>query len=340
MVDLVMEDAPLKAPEVVGSRAGVSPEREREEVRDGRGIAVDGQTLAQPFSVDLQQENADAKSKSDEVIPELVLFAEETAILDSFKAERTKLTVLGQFQGETPGQERLKEWAKVKLHKSLVACPLIGNGFFEAQFSSPDGVHDCLWKVFTYEGREVTFSPWNARFSPDCPGGTKLLEYPVWLQFLGLSEYLRNPTCLKILAGKYGRVLFVEESENYAAKTAGLRTKILISDSSKITDRIRLRVESGVYREHKILVTGHPNQCTKCSQYGYTASHCPGVLRGKLKTRRNIFPRRAGTNYQRGWQQYRRAAEDYRGRTNHHPEHNRDRDPDWRGRDTSRRYEK
>lgn len=54
MGELMMDEAPLKAPGVFVSRTGVSQEREGEEVRDVRGIAKDGRTLAQPSSVSPQ----------------------------------------------------------------------------------------------------------------------------------------------------------------------------------------------------------------------------------------------------------------------------------------------
>lgn len=77
---------------------------------------------------------------------------------------------------------------------------------------------------------------------------------------LGARSPLRNETCLRILGGKYGKVLFYEDSASFLGKTAGPRVKVLVKDSTKIPDRIRLRgTLEGVFQEHKILVTGHPS---------------------------------------------------------------------------------
>jgi hypothetical protein len=40
--------------------------------------------------------------------------------------------------------------------------------------------------------------------------------------------------------------------------------KVLVKDSTKIPERVRIKDASpGIFYEHKILVTGHPNQCAR-----------------------------------------------------------------------------
>ena len=125
---------------------------------------------------------------------------------------------------------------------------------------------------------------------------------------------MRNETCLKIIAGKLGKVLFVEESDTYVGKTAGLRVKVLVPDYTKIPERIRLRSAEGSFREHKILVTGHPNQCGRCRQFWHTAAHCPGERRGSRSKSRPRVPKKPEQHRQREKQQ-RFGAGDWRGRS-------------------------
>jgi hypothetical protein len=66
------------------------------------------------------------------------------------------------------------------------------------------------------------------------------------------------------MGGKYGKVLHYEDSAFYLGTTSGPRVKVLVKDSTKIPERVRIKDASpGIFYEHKILVTGHPNQCAR-----------------------------------------------------------------------------
>lgn len=235
----------------------------------------------------------DAAQSTCEEIPELVLSTQELAIFDSFRVAATKLTVLGQLPGSSPGFAALREWAKASLHESFKACALIGNGFFEVSFHTEEGAQHALSRAFFFDGREVPFSPWNPNFSPENPASSLTLEFPVWIQFLGLALPYRNESCITILGSKYGRVLFFEDSLSYAGRTSGLRVKVLVKDSTVIPERIRLRGDTpGVFTEHKVLVTGHPNQCARCGKLGQNSKNCTDTVLDPLKNRNTSQPRK------------------------------------------------
>ena len=177
------------------------------------------------------------------------------------------------------------------LHKAITACALVGNGYFEVSFAIEEGVKHTLSHVFFFEGKEVPFMPWNADFSSENPSSSTLLEHPLWLQFLGLGLPLRNETCLRILGGKYGQVLCYEDSASYLGRTAGPRIKVLVKDITKIPDRIRLRGSTeGVFQEHKILVTGLPNQCAVCHFVGHPSKNCPTLRKTSFKKSPSFRP--------------------------------------------------
>lgn len=166
----------------------------------------------------------------------------------------------------------LKDWARATLHSSFEECALVGGGFFEARFKSEEGVLHTLSNVFFHGGKEVLFTPWNPFFNADNVDTYSSLEYPVWIQFLGLGMHLRNERCLKILASKLGRVLFVDNAITHAGKTAGARVKVLVPDYTKIPDRVRIGTDGSM--DHKILVTGHPSVCLRCHEPGHSARSC------------------------------------------------------------------
>lgn len=222
------------------------------------------------------QESDAALSNSKNIIPELTLDAEEYVVLQSFRDTASKLTVLGQLPDSSPGYQALKDWAFSSLHSSITACVLVGNGFFEVQFANEEGVKAALSRIHFFEGREVLFTPWNADFSPQNPASSSLLKYPLWIQFLGIGLPLCNETCLRILGGKYGKVLHYKDLASFLGKTMGLRVKVLVKDSTKIPEWVRIKgALPGVFYEHKILLMGHPNQCVCCHVIGHNSRSCP-----------------------------------------------------------------
>lgn len=126
-----------------------------------------------------------ALSKCEEEVPELSLSPEEFAVLESFRETASRLIVLGQVPGPSPSYLKLKEWAFTNLHKSITACALIGNGYFEVSFAIEEGVKYTLSNVVFFEGREVPFTPWNGDFSRENSASSNMLEYPCGSNFLG-----------------------------------------------------------------------------------------------------------------------------------------------------------
>lgn len=118
-------------------------------------------------------------SNSEDIIPELILDAEESAVLQSFCDTASKLTILGQLPGPCPGYQALKDWAFSSIHGSITGCALFGNDFFEVQFANEEGFRAALSRIHFFEGREVLFTPWNADFLPQNPASSSVLEFPL-----------------------------------------------------------------------------------------------------------------------------------------------------------------
>lgn len=129
----------------------------------------------------------------------------------------------------------------------------------------------------------------------------------MWVQFLGLGMHLRNEKCLRILAGKLGKVLFVDNSVNLAEKTARLRVKVLVQDYTKIPERIRIGLDGSM--DHKILVKGQPTYCLCCREPRHSAKSCskkPDSEGWKTVQRKGNSPKRPSD-----WKRTQSVAEGY-----------------------------
>nr|PNR42724.1 hypothetical protein PHYPA_017554 [Physcomitrium patens] len=83
-------------------------------------------------------------------------------------------TVIAYIAGTSPRQPALAHWAASTLHHILKTCTLVNNGFFKATFSNTEGVQYTLNIPVTHEG---------------------------------LSLYMQQEPCLRILASRLGEVL-------------------------------------------------------------------------------------------------------------------------------------
>jgi hypothetical protein len=60
--------------------------------------------------------------------------------------------------------------------------------------------------------------------------------------------------------------------------------KVLVKDSTKIPERVRIKGASPrIFHNHKILVTGHPNQCARCHVIGHNSRNCPQLAEDRKK---------------------------------------------------------
>lgn len=218
------------------------------------------ETLAhQHLQVPHQQEGA-APSTIDKKATVLQFTTEEMAVIRTLQATATKHTVLGQLPGPSPGIQVLRDWCNTNLHPSIQACALVGNGFFEVLFSSTEGTRQTLSRVYYFDGQEIQFLPWHADFSAHNPSSATTLEFPIWLQFLGLGLHFRGEAFLRMIGSKFGQVLHYDDGASFAGRTAGARVKILVKANLEIPEKILLPgSHPGVLHSHKLLVTSNPN---------------------------------------------------------------------------------
>jgi hypothetical protein len=131
------------------------------------------------------------------------------------------------------------------LHKSFHIFAQVGNGFFKITFSIKIGSKHALENSFNYEGINVMLLTWHLGFSSNKQRRINfLLHYLLWVQFIKLSQYLRNEPCFYIMARKLGKVLRMELSNTYASKTISLWVKLLIRDIENLLQKIMIEGHS------------------------------------------------------------------------------------------------
>lgn len=188
-------------------------------------------------------------------------------------------SLIGHIHGRNPGLRGLQAWCKENLHESLTEISMLGRGFFELEFSAPEGKQATLGQSFMgIAGLEVSFSPWIPHFSLGSLAATRELRHPIWIQMLGLNRYLRQEEFLRKLASQLGEVILVEDTESYKGKTAGPRIRALVQDPTSLPPFITLiGTDGSIKQKIKVLYTGLPNQCNRCRGIGHYAKECKQI---------------------------------------------------------------
>jgi len=113
-----------------------------------------------------------------------------------------------------------------------------------------------------------------------------ILQYPLWVQFLGLSPYLGNiETCIRIMR-KISKVLKVELSNTYASKTIGPRIKLLIRHIKNLPQKVIIQGDNTKKNlENKLLFNGLPSQCNhRCALEHLNKA---SKMKKQIKTKKN-----------------------------------------------------
>lgn len=159
------------------------------------------------------------------------------------------------------------------------------------------------------DGQEVQFSPWHADFSAHNPASATALEFPIWLQILGLGLHFRVEKVFRIIGSKFGQVLHYDDGASFAGRTARPRIKILVRADMEIPEKILLPgSHPGVLHSHKLLVTGNPNQCVTCNTLGHNSRTCPRNLRNTNRDDRAPGGRPSYQNRRGGRNQWRNGG--------------------------------
>lgn len=69
---------------------------------------------------------------------------------------------------------------------------------------------------------------WSAEFLFHDPSLTAFLEFPVSLQSLRMTHYMRIINCMQVRGGKSGKVLYFEDAKSYIGRVAEHGIKILV----------------------------------------------------------------------------------------------------------------
>lgn len=107
---------------------------------------------------------------------------EERNIIQAHRDAVKNITVVGQVVGRSPALRDLNAWAKETLHTTLEGIVHLGNGYFEATFSSEAGSAHVLDGKYYMGGQEVILAHWSPLFSLEHAESTAALTYPIWVQ--------------------------------------------------------------------------------------------------------------------------------------------------------------
>lgn len=169
-----------------------------------------------------------------------------------------KHSVIGRIHGRNPGLKSIQVWCKDNLDKTLKTINMLGRGFFEIEFTSPEGRQAALRQSFLgIDGQEISFSSWIPHFSLESIETTREVKHPIWMQLLGLNQFLRQEEFLRAVASQIGEVIHIEETESYKGKTAGPRIRTLVQDVTSLPSEVTLvGPEDTFFQQIKVVYSG------------------------------------------------------------------------------------
>ena len=192
-------------------------------------------------------------------------------------AEKASVSLLGRIQGKNPGLKALTAWARETLHPTMLLLSLKSTNLFEVTFSSTEGrTHALTQTDLTCEAANISFSSWRPHFDAKTQLANDQLDYPVWLQVVGLCQIMREESFLRTIGEHIGQVIAVDNSELYRAKLFGPRIRLLVKDLNDLPQTIivpRLDREGEV--EYSLEYSGLPSQCGRCRSRDHPVRHCP-----------------------------------------------------------------
>ena len=192
-------------------------------------------------------------------------------------AEKASVSLLGRIQGKNPGLKALTAWARETLHPTMLLLSLKSTNLFEVTFSSTEGrTHALTQTDLTCEAANISFSSWRPHFDAKTQLENEQLDYPVWLQVVGLCQIMREEPFLRTIGDHIGQVIAIDNSELYRAKLFGPRIRLLVKDLNDLPQTIivpRLDREGEV--EYTLEYSGLPSQCGRCRSRDHPVRYCP-----------------------------------------------------------------
>lgn len=88
---------------------------------------------------------------------------------------------------------------------------------------------------------EIFFSTWHSKFSSDVKETLAFHKFCIWVQFLGVNQYLCNVDYLNLLENQLGKVLLVKIVDSFRADTSNSKIRMLVDNISNLFNKIELQ---------------------------------------------------------------------------------------------------
>ena len=182
-------------------------------------------------------------------------------------------TIVGRMVGQSPSRSSVRDWLQtaLRLPEGRVAeIELLGRGVFRAVLSDERSAQALLERSFIIsDSRIIHLRQWYPEFTAqDFDTRFDIPRFPVTISFPGIPFQFRH--LIPSVAAKIGIVI----PGSLVSGVGSPRIQVWTPSATVFPDVIEFLWRDSSFRQ-RISVSGRPDQCLRCQEFGHLARDCP-----------------------------------------------------------------
>ena len=238
---------------------------------------------------------ASSTSASPPVGPSLVVWQHPLsgAEIEAFDASIRTLagrTLVGRMVGHSPSRSSIRDWLQSALRVPdgrVAEIELAGRGIFRVVLSDETTAQALLLRSpILADSRAIHLREWYPEFTAeDFESRFDIPRFPVTVAFPGIPLQFRH--LISSVVGRMGTVV----PGSLVTGVGTPRVQVWAPASTVFPDVVEFLWRESSFRQ-RVSVTGRPDQCLRCQEFGHLVRDCPRPTRRPRPQSQAQHPRR------------------------------------------------